>query len=142
MSTYRRAKVPGGSYFFTLVSYRRQRFLCDERVRTALREAIRTTRAVAPFAVDGWVLLPDHLHCIWTLPGDDTDFGKQWAMIKRFVSKRCGEDLLRMEWMNASKRKRSESTLWQRRYWEHLLRDEEYYRRHMDYLHFNPVNTA
>lgn len=139
MSTYRRAKTTGGTYFFTVVTYRRQPILCDDHVRTALREAIHTTRAVCPFTIDGWVLLPDHLHCLWTLPPDDADFGKRWAMIKQFVTKRCGPTLLRDEWLNDSKRRRNESTLWQRRFWEHLIRDEMDYVQHMDYLHYNPV---
>lgn len=139
MSTYRRAKATGGTYFFTVVTYRRQRFLCDEHVRTTLREAIGEVRAVCPFTIDGWVLLPDHLHCVWTLPPDDADFGKRWAMIKRFVTKQCGPALLSEAWLNDSKRKRNESTVWQRRYWEHMIRDDRDYARHMDYLHYNPV---
>ena len=87
----------GATYFFTVVTYRRQRFLCDEPVRGALREAIQATRLSCPFIIDGWVLLPDHLHCIWTLPPDDADFGKRWALIKRFVTNRCGPALLRNE---------------------------------------------
>ena len=139
MSIYRRAKITGGTYFFTVVTYRRQGFLCDGPVRNALREAIRETRSICPFTIDGWVLLPDHQHCIWTLPSNDADNGKRWAMIKRFVTKQCGPLLHRDEWMNDSKRRRNESTLWQRRFWEHVIRDETDYRTHMDYLHFNPV---
>ncbi len=85
------------------------------------------------------MLLPDHLHCIWTLPPNDADFGVRWAMIKRFVTKQCSAELKRDEWMNQSKLKRKESTLWQRRFWEHQIRDERDYERHMDYLHYNPV---
>lgn len=139
MSTYRRANITGGTYFFTVVTYRRQSFLCDELVRTALREAIAETRILCPFTIDAWVLLPDHLHCIWTLPPDDADFGKRWAMIKRFVSKRCGQTLLCDDWLSDSKRRRNEATVWQRRFWEHMICDETDYRRHMDYLHYNPV---
>ena len=139
MSTYRRAKTTGGTYFFTVVTFRRQHILCDDHVRAALREAIHAIRAVCPFTIDGLVLLPDHLHCIWTLPPDDADFGKRWAMIKRFVTKQCGPTLLRDEWLTDSKRRRNESTLWQRRFWEHTIRDETDYLRHMEYLHYNPV---
>ena len=92
MSNYRRANTKGGTYFFTVVTYRRQRFLCNETVRTALREGIRETQTTHPFTIDGWVLLPDHLHCIWTLPVDDADFGIRWAMIKRYVTKQCNPD--------------------------------------------------
>ncbi len=139
MPNYRRANAKGGTYFFTVVTYRRQGFLCDENVRHALRNGIQNTRAIHPFEINGWVLLPDHLHCIWTLPPDDADFGVRWAMIKRFVTKQCGSSLRREDWMNDSKRKRKESTLWQRRFWEHQIRDEQDYEAHMNYLHFNPV---
>lgn len=139
MSTYRRPKITGGTYFFTVVTYRRQRFLCDDPVRTALRDAIAETRTVCPFVINGWVLLPDHLHCIWSLPPDDADFGKRWAMIKRFVTKRCCPALAGDAWLSASKLRRNESAIWQRRFWEHLIRDETDYMRHMDYLHYNRV---
>lgn len=114
-------------------------FLCDEIVRDALRKGIKAAQATHPFTIDAWVLLPDHLHCIWTLPADDADFGVRWAMIKRNVTKQCSSALKRDEWMSPSKRKRKESTIWQRRFWEHLIRDEPDYERHMDYLHYNPV---
>ena len=139
LANYRRAKAAGGSYFFTVVTYRRQKFLCDDPVRDALRQAIQETRTTSPFVIDGWVLLPDHLHCIWTLPECDVEFGKRWAMIKRFVSKRCGSILFHDEWRNDSKRRRNESTVWQRRFWEHMIRDEKDFSQHMDYLHYNPV---
>ena len=139
MSKYRRATIKGGTYFFTVVTFRRQTFLCDENVRNALREGIRNTRITHPFTIDGWVLLPDHLHCIWTLPPNDAAFGVRWAMIKRAVTKKCAPDLYRDDWMNESKRRRKESTIWQRRFWEHLIRDDRDYEKHMDYIHYNPV---
>ena len=100
MSNYRRANTKGGTYFFTMVTYRRQQFLCNENVREALRCGIWDVQSTHPFTIDGWVLLPDHLHCIWTLPLDDANFGTRWAMIKRFVTKQCGLDLRREDWMN------------------------------------------
>jgi putative transposase len=139
MSEYRRANTKGGTYFFTVVTYRRQPFLCDERVRTALREGIKTSQLTHPFTIDAWVLLPDHLHCIWTLPPDDADFGIRWALIKRFVTKQCNSELKRDELMKPSKLKRKESTLWQRRFWEHQIRDESDFQQHVDYIHYNPV---
>lgn len=138
MSNYRRANVTGGTYFFTVVTYRRQPFLCDDDVRNALRDGIKQIRQRFPFEIDAWVLLPDHLHCIWTLPKGDADFGKRWSMIKRYVSKHCTR-LKRDDWMNESKHKRMESTVWQRRFWEHKIRDERDFEKHMDYIHFNPV---
>lgn len=139
MSRYRRANTPGATYFFTVVTYRRQPFLCDDDVRTALRQAITKVRNQHPFEIDAWVLLPDHLHTIWTLPPEDMDFALRWHQIKRIVTLSCGERLHRAEWMNQSKTRHRESTLWQRRYWEHQIRDELDYQRHMDYLHYNPV---
>jgi len=139
MSRYRRANTPGATYFFTVVTYRRRGFLCDADVRIALREAINRVRSQYPFFIDAWVLLPDHLHTIWTLPPDDARFGLRWQQIKRFVTLRCGERLHQASWMTDSKTRHRESTLWQRRYWEHQIRNELDFARHMDYLHYNPV---
>ena len=139
MPNYRRAKTKGGTYFLTVVTYRRQRFLCDKNVRDALRNGIQNTRTTHPFKIDGWVLLPDHLHCIWTLPPNDAAFGIRWTMIKQFVTRQCSPDLHRDDWMNESKRRRKESTIWQRRFWEHQIRNDQDYEKHMDYMHYNPV---
>ncbi|WP_339136191.1 MAG: hypothetical protein WGN25_20280 [Candidatus Electrothrix sp. GW3-4] len=92
MPNYRRADVQGGTSFFTVVTFQRQAFLCDEPVRTAFRNGIARIRKTHPFRIDGWVLLPDHLHCLWTLPPDDADFGLRWSMIKRFVTRHCKAD--------------------------------------------------
>lgn len=115
MSHYRRADTPGATYFFTVVTYRRRSFPCDEDVQAALRQAINKVRRQHPFQIDAWVLLPDHLHAIWTLPPGDADFALRWQQIKRHVTLSCGERLHRAEWMNASKTGHRESTLWQRR---------------------------
>jgi putative transposase len=139
MSHYRRADQTGGTFFFTVVTYRRQRFLCDDDVRVALRNAIRQVRVKRDFRIDAWVLLPDHLHCIWTLPEGDSDFSMRWSRIKRIVTQRCGARLLKRDWMTRSKKHHRESTLWQRRFWEHVIRDDEDYRAHVDYIHYNPV---
>ena len=139
MSRYRRSDTAGGSYFFTVVSYRRQKILCDDIVRTALRDAIEKTHKAHPFNIDAWVLLPDHLHCLWTLPEGDADFSKRWAIIKRHVSLLCGKQYKRPEWLTESKKKHRESTIWQRRYWEHQIRNEDDFNRHVEYIHYNPV---
>ncbi|MEQ1741204.1 MAG: transposase [Candidatus Nitrotoga sp.] len=139
MSRYRRAMAAGSSYFFTVVAYRRQSTLCDEVIRNALRASIETVRVARPFVIDAWVLLPDHLHCVWTLPDGDADFSTRWMMIKRGVSLVCREDYRRADWVTASKLKHRESTIWQRRFWEHPIRDENDFARHVDYIHFNPV---
>jgi putative transposase len=138
VSTYRRHYVEGGSYFFTVVSYKRQPVLTEEPVRVALREAIKEVRETLPFRVEAWVLLPDHLHCIWTLPKCDSNYSLRWARIKQGVSKRRANST-NPNLLSASRRKRGESSLWQRRFWEHQLRDEEDFAKHMNYIHYNPV---
>lgn len=142
MSRYRRATVPGATYFFTLVTYRRRPILCDALVRSALRNAIQTTRARYPFTIDAWVLLPDHFHCLWTLPVGDADFALRWNRIKRAVSLACAADYHRADWMTTSKTKHRESTIWQRRFWEHCIRNEIDYAKHVDYIYINPVKHA
>jgi putative transposase len=139
MSRYRRSVDSSASYFFTVVTYRRQPILCEDNVRTALRNAIDKVRINRPFAIDAWVLLPDHIHCIWTLPDGDADFSTRWMLIKREVSLACQESHRRAEWITESKQKHRESTIWQRRFWEHKIRDDHDFTRHADYIHFNPV---
>ena len=139
MPNYRRADSPGATYFFTLNTHSRQPWLVNDDVRQALREAIESTRARYHFAIDAWVLLPDHIHCIWTLPADDANFSIRWALIKQHVSKACARRYVNPNHFNASQRKRGESGFWQRRFWEHLIRDEIDYERHVDYIHWNPV---
>ncbi|WP_374402150.1 transposase [Niveibacterium sp.] len=139
MARYRRANVAGGSYFFTVVTERRQAILTDADVREALRAAIETVRARRPFRIDGWVLLPDHLHAIWTLPEGDADFSTRWRLIKSHVTRACGAAYFRADWLTDRRAEKGCGTLWQHRYWEHLLRDEADLRHHLDYLHWNPV---
>lgn len=139
MARYRRARTPGACYFFTVVAHHRRAFLTDSDVRTALRQAIIKVRARHPFAIDAWVLLPDHLHCIWTLPEQDADYPLRWNLIKRYVTRSCRERLHREDESSPSRRRRREATLWQRRYWEHRIRDERDFSAHMDYVHYNPV---
>ncbi|QFT20627.1 Transposase IS200 like protein [Pseudomonas sp. THAF187a] len=139
MPDYRRAAVSGGCYFFTLVSERRQPILTHPDVRQALRAAIETVRLTRPFAIDAWVLLPDHLHAIWRLPPDDKDFSNRWRLIKRHVTHACGRAHLRDDLMSERRRLKGQGTLWQQRFWEHLIRDEHDYGRHFDYLHGNPL---
>jgi putative transposase len=137
MPEYRRADIPGGTYFFTVVTFARQPHLTLEPVRKALREAIADVRQSHPFRIDAWVLLPDHLHCMWTLPPGDKDFTRRWSTIKRLVSRQCSEYAAPI--VIPSRKRRREFTFWQRRFWEHLIRDDADFRRHADYIHWNPV---
>jgi putative transposase len=139
MSRYRRARVPGGSFFFTVVTERRQRLLTDDLVRLALRRAIEVVRRERPFRIDGWVLLPDHMHTVWTMPADDGDYATRWRLIKARVTHQLGDAGRNRAVMTARREAKRQGSLWQNRYWERLLRDEDDVRRHLDYLHFNPV---
>ena len=138
MPNYRRARVAGGTYFFTVVTEGRRPFLTEPAARAALRDAVKQTRRQCAFAIDAWVLLPEHIHCIWTLPAGDADFSKRWGLIKAGFSK-CMKDKLSTADVTVSRNRHREASIWQRRFWEHQIRDEEDFRRHMDYIHFNPV---
>ena len=138
MTEYRRNFKPGGYYFFTQVTYDRRPWLCDQGARDILRQAIENVRQDLPFIIVAWVLLPEHLHCIWQLPDGDSDYSTRWRLIKTFVTKRSKESWGRLG-RSESRKTRKEQTLWQRRFWEHTIRDDEDFRRHCDYIHFNPV---
>ena len=137
MTDYRRSRITGGTYFFTVVTQDRRPILTTETVRAALRQAIQQARTTLPFQIDAWVLLPDHLHCIWTLPEGDANYSARWAIIKRRVSGRCAEIVDAPQ--SDSGRMRNERAFWQRRFWEHQIRDDADMARHVDYIHWNPV---
>ncbi len=139
MPSYRREYVPGGTYFFTVNTYRRQPLLLKDGIRRALREGISLARQSYPFDIEAWILLPDHLHCIWRLPENDRDFSIRWPLIKRHVTKHGGMEQYLAIRASQSREHRNEGVLWQRRFWEHRIRDEADYRRHVDYIHWNPV---
>ena len=135
MRTYIRARIPGASYFFTVnLAERRGNDLLVRRIDD-LREAFRDTRRRHPFSLDAIVVLPEHLHCLWRLPPGDDDFPVRWRLIKSHFSRRIEPG----ERISPSRRRKGERGLLQHRYWEHVIRDEADYRRHMDYIHFNPV---
>jgi putative transposase len=134
---YRRAFVAGGSFFFTLVTERRRPLFASAEAVDVLREAFRSVRTKRPFELDAMVVLPDHLHCIWTLPPGDADFATRWRLIKTWFTKHC-DPALRFA-PSGIQMKRWEQALWQHRYWEHMLRDEMDYERHVEYIHYNPV---
>ena len=142
MANYRRASAPGGTFFFTVVTYRRRPLLTLPKSRQALRDVIEDVRQRYPFSIDAWVLLPEHLHCIWTLPKGDSGYSLRWGLIKSGFSKNTRGIFHVNEWMNDSRLHHRESTVWQRRFWEHLIRNEEEYRAYMDYIHYNPVKHA
>jgi putative transposase len=134
MPDYRRYHLSGGCYFFTVNLAERRKTLLVDAV-DLLRRVVRTVRSRHPFQIDAMVILPDHIHAVWTLPPNDSDFSTRWALIKAGFSR----GLPRGEQTSTSRRQHGERGIWQRRYWEHAIRDENDYRRHVDYVHFNPV---
>lgn len=134
---YRRAKTPGGTYFFTIVTYRRQKLFDTPQTVDLLRQAFRTVKQQHPFTIDAIVVLPDHLHCIWTLPDGDADFSKRWRLIKSEFSRKCPDEF--KHFPNKSRISKKEQAIWQRRFWEHQIQDEKDFVNHVEYIHLNPV---
>jgi len=135
MTAYRRVKTPGATYFFTVnLADRQDNPLLVNHIGL-LRQVFRRIKQDHPFLIDAMVVLPDHLHCLWTLPPGDADYKTRWALIKAGFSR--GIPLV--ERRSRSRMKRGERGIWQRRFWEHLIRDDRDYRRHVDYIHWNPV---
>ncbi len=134
MPNYIRARAPGGSFFFTVCLLERRQRLLIEHIDD-LRVVFADARRRRPFTIDAIVVLPDHLHCIWTLPPDDTDFSSRWHDVKSRFAARVPPS----ESRSARRRKKGERGVWQRRFWEHLIRDPDDFARHVDYIHYNPV---
>ena len=128
MPEYRRNYLAGGCFFFTVNLADRTSELLVREI-DILRSAIRTTMQRQPFIIEAWVVLPEHMHCLWTLPAGDADYSGRWRAIKKAVSKA----------LPGVANARGEREIWQKRFWEHTIRDERDYRAHMDYIHFNPV---
>lgn len=134
MPRYIRAYVPGGTFFFTVALLDRRRSLLVERI-DSLREAFRQVQKQCPFQIEAIVILPDHLHCIWTLPPDEADFSTRWRRIKGIFANsiEAGEHL------TERRQAKAERGIWQRRFWEHMIRDERDWAARIDYIHYNPV---
>ncbi|WP_071886692.1 REP-associated tyrosine transposase [[Enterobacter] lignolyticus] len=121
MSDYRRYYINGGTWFFTVNLKNRQSDLLVSQI-AELRAAMRSVKKLKPFYINACVVLPEHLHCIWTLPELDCDFSSRWREIKKRLTKSLAC-----------------RTIWQPRFWEHAIRNEDDYRRHVDYIYINPV---
>ena len=138
MTAYRRAIIDGATYFFTVNCAERHgnKILTDNI--DLLRKSFSKVKGNHPFIIDAIVILPDHLHCIWTLPPGDADYKTRWALIKAGFSRAIplGEK------RSVSRVKRGERGIWQRRYWEHVIRDNHDFERHVDYIHWNPVKHS
>ena len=135
MPNYRRAFVPGGTWFFTVNLLQRRDNELLVREIDLLRQVIRQVRHRHPFKIDAWVVLPEHMHCVFTLPPDDCDFSLRWRLIKSGFSRA----LPKTETFSAARKKYGERGIWQRHYWEHLIRDEIDFQTHVDYVHVNPL---
>jgi putative transposase len=139
MPNYIRARFEGGFYFFTVVTYERKKLFQKELARRCLREAIEKTRSRQPFETIAFCLLFEHLHCIWKLPENDADYSKRWSSIKGRFSKEYLNLNGRRREASPSRARKGEVCIWQRRFWEHQIRDENDLQRHIDYIHYNPV---
>ena len=135
MPDYRRVRHPGGLYFFTHSLLQRSGNDLLTRNIDLLRQSVVKVRSQHPFRIHAWVVLPDHLHCILEFPQGDANYPLRWRLIKAYFAKRVPN----IEFRSAVRRRRGERGIWQRRFWEHLIRDEADYHAHMDYIHFNPV---
>ncbi|MBF0470014.1 MAG: transposase [Gammaproteobacteria bacterium] len=129
MSNYRRLKTEGVTYFFTLTTKGRRPWFNREENINLLRQAFKKTMDEHPFEIEAAVILPDHLHSIWRMPTGDNDYSGRWREIKKRVSRHLDTRV------NA----RRERPVWQRRFWEHQIRDEQDWQNHIDYIHYNPV---
>lgn len=135
VAVYRRNLVPGGTYFFTVnLLVRGDNDLLVRHV-DLLREVVRDVREKRPFEILAWVVMPEHMHAIWTLPDGDVDYSGRWNAIKALFSRRLPRD----ESISLSRQSRGERGIWQRRFWEHTIRDERDLEIHVNYIHYNPV---
>ena len=134
--SYRRNYSTGGTYFLTLCLADRSASLLTDYINE-LRDAYRKVHHKQPFVVEAMVILPDHIHALWTLPKDDSDYPNRVRLLKGNFSRQLSKQLRQPR--NKSQRKKGELGIWQRRYWEHTIQDEADFNQHMDYIHYNPV---
>jgi putative transposase len=134
---YHRVYLPGGTYFFTVVTYQRRTIFSSPGAVDSLRDAFRYTMSRMAFTIAANVILPEHMHFIWTLPRGDSDYSTRWRLIKSHFTRHWqGRGTVGV---NTSRRQKGEADIWQRRFWEHLIRDEADLNRHIEYIHYNPV---
>ncbi len=134
---YRRSKAKGTAFFFTVVTHGRKRILCDEASVLLVKKAFQHVVKQRPFVINAFVLLPDHIHCIWTLPENDNDFSTRWRLVKSYFSRRFDDKNKYVK--SPSRASKCEQGLWQRRFWEHTIRNDDDFKKHVEYIHYNPV---
>lgn len=140
MPYYRRWRQEGGKVFLTIVTYGRRKFLTSPDARAILRDAMTDTRQDRPWTTDGIVLLPDHLHVLWTLPPGDDDYSTRVALIKKSFTETWLAGGRAEAASTAAQKRTRRRGLWQVRFWEHLIRDARDYAEHLEYIHRNPVH--
>jgi putative transposase len=136
MTNYRRLYHQGGCDFFTVNLANRNSQLLTEHVEL-LKKAFRHVKQKHPFCIDALVVLPNHLHCVWTLPEGDSNYSTRWQLIKRYFSYHLPYSSDEIH--SNSRARKAERGIWQRRFWEHLIQNEHDYRTHIDYVHINPL---
>jgi putative transposase len=139
MPNYRRAHVPGGSFFFTVVTYDRVPLFADDRGRRVLGSLLREAKKRWLFTINAIVLLPEHLHVIWSLPSGDTAYSTRWAWIKKEFTKEWLEVGGAEKPVTAGRSRERRRGVWQPRFWEQTLESEDDFEHHFDYVHYNPV---
>jgi putative transposase len=139
MSEYRRNRVPGGTYFFTIVTLSRRPFLTTPIARRALRKSFRRTIRRFPFTLNALVVLPDHLHAIWTLPPGETNYPTRWGQIKEHFTRTYLDSGGSEGRTTLNRIAHRERAVWQHRFWEHTVENEHEFKRCLDYIHYNPV---
>ncbi len=131
---YRRNYVAGGCYFFTVNLHDRSKSLLLDHI-DLFRDSVRYVKQRKPFHIDAWVVLSEHMHTVWTLPEGDVDYSGRWREIKKFFSK----SLPHTEMLTQSRLNNGDRGIWQRRFWEHTVRDDADYWHHINYVHYNPM---
>ncbi len=135
---YRRAKIAGATYFFTVVTHERRPIFQNAGTVSLFQNGLMRIQERHPFQIDAFVIRPDHMHTVWSLPEGDADFPKRWRLIKEAFTKSFVKQH-RPFVRDASRQAKGEQSIWQRRYWEHVIRDDADYATHIDYIHYNPV---
>ena len=139
MANYKRIYIPGSMVFFTVVTYKRQPFLTSQKARRCLRTSWQSVCREYPFKVVALILLPDHIHCIWQMPEKDADFSKRWGLIRKGFTQVFQDFLCPNLNITKSRVKRREGAVWQRRFWDHVIRDDKDFENHLNYIHYNAV---
>jgi putative transposase len=137
MPNYKRAYINGGTFFFTVVTYNRIPVFKNEPEIDLLKSCLTEVIQIHPFKIEAIVILPDHIHTLWKLPDDDNDFSTRWRIVKKKFSLKYPGLITPL--ITDSMLKKQEKGIWQRRFWEHLIRDEDDFNLHCDYIHYNPV---